>query len=116
MNRIFVLGCAVDSIAKKVATVGSASAGSKVAEILARADTRHLVLADGDVMLPGNLERHSLDWRDVGTRKVDGVKRRLKQIAPHLTVTTIAANLNWQTSAERHADRMVQHCELRSHH
>lgn len=107
-------GRAVDTTAKKVAIVGLGSVGSKVAEILTRADTRHILLADGDVMLPGNLERHSLDWRDVGTHKVDGVKRRLKQIAPHVIVITITANLNWQTSAERHADRMdsIASCDL----
>jgi hypothetical protein len=107
-------GRAADTTAKKVAIIGQGSVGSKIAEILARADTRHMVLVDGDVMLPGNLERHALDWRDIGTRKVDGVARRLKQIAPHINLTAIASNLNWQVSAKAYAGRIetIAACDL----
>jgi molybdopterin/thiamine biosynthesis adenylyltransferase len=105
---------AVETYAKKVALVGLGSVGSKVAEILARADTRHMVLVDGDVMLPGNIERHILDWRDVGVRKVEGVTRRLLQIAPHIDITKAPGNLNWQVSAKGQASRMdaIAGCDL----
>ncbi|MCG5486834.1 MAG: ThiF family adenylyltransferase [Sinorhizobium meliloti] len=50
---------------KKVAIVGAGSVGSKVAEMLLRSGIDTLRIFDGDVFLPGNLERHVLDWREV---------------------------------------------------
>jgi hypothetical protein len=91
-----------------VAVVGAGSVGSKIAETLVRSGIRQIVLADGDVMLPGNIERHILDWRDVGLRKVYGVRQRLLQIAPPTHVTTIEQNLNWQRSSRMHAGQITE--------
>lgn len=88
---------------KSVAIVGAGSVGSKIAETLLRAGGTSLFLFDGDVLLPGNLERHTLDWRDVGSRKVYALKRRLLNIRPGATVHTFAENFNWQRSAVRQA-------------
>ncbi|MGK6313674.1 ThiF family adenylyltransferase [Neorhizobium sp. DT-125] len=88
---------------KQVAIVGAGSVGSKVAEVLLRSGISRLTLVDGDVLLPSNLERHALDWRDVGFRKVHGLKRRLLQIAPGADITAVDSNLNWQRSAKTHA-------------
>jgi hypothetical protein len=54
-------------------------------------------------MLPANLERHALDWRDVGFRKAHGLKRRLLAIVPGADITVVDQNLNWQRSARTHA-------------
>lgn len=59
-------GRAAAAAQQQVAIIGLGSVGSSVAELLLRSGVRRLVLVDGDVMLPGNLERHTLDWRDVG--------------------------------------------------
>lgn len=83
----------------QVAVIGLGSVGSSVAELLLRSGVRRLVLVDGDVMLPGNLERHTLDWRDVGAHKTVAIKRRLLHIAPRAEIEVITANLNWQRSA-----------------
>jgi len=88
---------------KHLVVVGLGSVGSKIAESLLRSGAINLVLIDGDVMLPGNLERHTLDWRDVGFRKVNGVRRRLLNIRPGADIFTVAENLDWQRSASRHA-------------
>lgn len=98
----------------KVAIVGVGSVGSKVAEILLRSGIHRFVLVDGDVMLPANLERHTLDWRDVGARKATAVKRRLTNIVGGATVDVITANLNWQRSAKVHADDIetIAGCDL----
>ena len=88
---------------KQVAIVGAGSVGSKIAEILVRSGVSVLTLIDGDVLLPDNLERHTLDWRDVGLRKVTGLKRRLLCIVPGAEVEVIPDNLNWQRSARMHA-------------
>jgi hypothetical protein len=91
---------------KRVAIIGVGSVGSKIAESLVRAGVRNIALVDGDVLLPGNLERHALDWREIGIRKVSGVERRLRNIAPGASVITVAVNLNWQRSARTHAQQI----------
>ncbi len=88
---------------KLVAVVGAGSIGSKLAECLVRSGIARLRLVDGDVMLPANLERHSLDWRDVGSRKVHALKRRLMAIVPGIDVEVTAENLDWQRSSKSHA-------------
>lgn len=92
-------GRAADVVGKRVAVVGVGSVGSTVAELLTRSGVSRLVLVDGDVMLPGNLERHILDWRDVGLHKVVAVRRRLLHIAPSAGIEVVTSNLNWQRSA-----------------
>jgi len=87
---------------KRIAVIGAGSVGSKIAECLIRSGIHRLVLIDGDVMLPANLERHALDWRDIGFRKVKALKRRLLQIVPGADIQEIADNLNWQRSARTH--------------
>src|SRR5690606_2784507 len=57
---------AAASVGKSVAIVGAGSIGSKMAETLARSGVSKFVLADGDVLLPDNLERHALYWSEVG--------------------------------------------------
>lgn len=87
----------------RVAIVGVGSVGSKLAETLTRSGVRKLHLTDGDVLLPANLERNALDWRDVGVRKVEAVRARLEMIVPAVEVQVEASNLNWQGSARVHA-------------
>lgn len=100
--------------AKRVAIVGVGSVGSKVAESLVRSGICDLFVFDGDILLPGNLERHALDWQDVGHRKVHGIKRRLHLIAPGARVVAIDESLNWQRSAKLHAleTDLLARCDL----
>jgi len=99
---------------KRVAIVGAGSVGSKLAEIVLRSGISTFCLVDGDVLLPGNLERHSLDWSAVGFRKVEGLKRRLLSIVPGANVSVIAENLNWQRSARTHARQVgeIAECDV----
>lgn len=99
---------------KKVAIVGAGSVGSKLAETLLRSGIHNIVVVDGDVLLPDNLERNSLDWRDVGFRKANAVKRRLLHIVPGANIRAIAGNLNWQRSAEVQAEYVgaIAECDL----
>lgn len=99
---------------KRVAIVGLGSVGSKIAEMLLRSGIDKLLLIDGDVFLPTNLERHILDWRDVGFRKVNAVKRRLLNIRPGANIDAKPINLNWQRSAKTHANIIddLAECDL----
>jgi molybdopterin/thiamine biosynthesis adenylyltransferase len=65
---------------QKVAIIGCGSIGSKVALILARSDIRQFVLVDNDIFLRENLVRNDLDWRDVGSDKVDAIAARVKLV------------------------------------
>ena len=88
---------------KRVAVIGAGSVGAKIADSLVRSGISRLLVADGDVLLPANLERHVLDWRDVGFRKVTALKRHLLQIMPGADITVFEQNLNWQRSARTHS-------------
>lgn len=76
---------------RMVAIVGCGSVGSKVAATLTRAGIGTLVLVDGDLLLPGNLVRNELDWREVGLNKPDALAARLRDINP--SVKTIPRKL-----------------------
>lgn len=67
-------------VARKVAVVGCGSLGSKLAVMLARAGVGKYLLIDADVMLPENLVRHDLDWRDMGAHKAAAVARRIQLV------------------------------------
>jgi hypothetical protein len=121
-RKVFVLpdqaearsGRAPEALERRAAVVGAGSVGSKMAEILVRSGISRLTLVDGDVMLPGNTERHALDWRDVGFRKVHGLKRHLLHISPGADIVVVDENLNWQRSARTHAGQIasIADCDL----
>jgi hypothetical protein len=98
----------------KVAVIGAGSVGSKIAETLVRSGVRDLLLVDGDVLLPPNLERNALDWSSVGARKVDGLRARLLAIAPDAKVRAVAETLSWQRSPRTHAAQIesITRCEI----
>jgi hypothetical protein len=84
---------------KKVGFVGCGSLGSKVAAILARSGVGKFVLTDDDLLLPDNLVRNDLDWRDVGTHKAQALARRLEFVNPAVEVDEWNVRLGGQTSA-----------------
>jgi hypothetical protein len=67
---------------RKVGVVGCGSVGSKIAVMVARSGARRFLLVDDDIMLPDNLVRHDLDWREIGTHKADSVARRIQLVNP----------------------------------
>jgi len=66
---------------KRVGIVGLGSVGSKIAVSLARSGIKRFVLVDHDIMMPANVVRHQLDWRDVGKHKVDCISDVLRLTA-----------------------------------
>lgn len=85
--------------ARKVAIVGCGSVGSKLAVMLARSGVGKFLLVDDDVMLPDNLVRHELDWREMGGHKVDGVARRIGLVNPGAECDTRQYRLGGQQSS-----------------
>jgi hypothetical protein len=87
-----------EAAGKAVGIVGLGSVGSKLATTLARSGVRRFVLVDEDVLLPENLARNDLDWRDVGEHKVHATKRRLELIGPGVEVEVVDLHLTGQES------------------
>lgn len=84
---------------RKVAIVGCGSFGSKLAVMQARSGVGKFLLVDDDVMLPDNLVRHELDWREMGAHKVDGVARRIGLVNPRAECDTRQYRLGGQQSS-----------------
>jgi sulfur-carrier protein adenylyltransferase/sulfurtransferase len=85
---------------KSVALIGCGALGSKVGTMLARCGTGRFVLVDDDILLPDNLIRHDLDWRDVGTHKAAALQRRLQLVNPTVETTRWQTRLAGQESNE----------------
>ena len=83
---------------RKVAIVGCGSIGSKIAVLLARAGVKDFVLVDDDLLLPENMIRHDLDWREIGTHKVESVARRIELVNPAARCKTRIHRLGGQES------------------
>lgn len=84
--------------AASVGLVGCGSLGSKIATSLARSGVRRFTIVDDDVLRPGNLVRHDLDWHSVGRHKADALADRLRAIDASVTVTTRRHRLGGQES------------------
>jgi ThiF family protein len=99
---------------KRVGVVGLGSAGSKIAVALARSEVSRFVLVDDDVLLPENLVRHTLDWRDVGEHKVVGLREQLRLISPASEVEIWPFQLAGQeaTAATAGALKSLSECDL----
>jgi sulfur-carrier protein adenylyltransferase/sulfurtransferase len=84
---------------RRVGLVGCGSIGSKIAVMLARSGVGRFLLIDDDIMLPDNLVRHELDWREVGTHKVAAVARRINLVNPSAHCETREHRLGGQQSS-----------------
>lgn len=68
--------------------LGCGSVGSLVALELARAGVGTFVLIDNDIVEYHNICRHQCGVHEVGSFKVDAMKKRILDINPHATVVT----------------------------
>lgn len=99
---------------KRVGVVGLGSAGSKITISLARSGVRDFLLVDDDIFLPENVERHTLDYRNVGEHKVDGVKGQLEALTAHMKVEVAQLKLSGQEASSSVSYRLKQlsNCDL----
>lgn len=86
-------------IEHRVALIGCGSLGSKVATTLARSGIGKFLLVDDDLMLPDNIVRNGLDWRDVGFHKADALARQLSLVNPSADVSFREYRLGGQHSS-----------------
>jgi molybdopterin/thiamine biosynthesis adenylyltransferase len=85
--------------AKKVAVIGCGSMGSKIATMLARSGVGKFVLVDDDILLPENLVRNELDWRDVARHKVDALADKLQYVRATVACQRYRRSLGGQESS-----------------
>lgn len=103
-----------DLTGKDCAVVGVGAAGSKIALMLARMGASRLVLVDQDVLLPENLVRHVLDWRDVTRHKARAVADAVRNVRAGIEVRPINLHLTGQESSAALdvATRAIGDCDL----
>lgn len=93
---------------KAISLWGCGALGSHVAEFLARAGARRLVLHDSGVVTPGILTRQLFSDGDIGRYKVSALSARLKAIRPGIEIEEHPGNLltgplsveDWTDSAD----------------
>lgn len=87
--------------AASVLLVGAGGLGSPAALYLAAAGVGHLGIVDADVVELSNLQRQVLHGtRDVGRPKVTSAEARLRDLNPHVEVTTYHARLTSANAME----------------
>ncbi|HEY4381397.1 MAG TPA: ThiF family adenylyltransferase [Acidobacteriaceae bacterium] len=84
---------------RKVAIIGCGSLGSKIAAMLARSGVEKFVLVDDDILLPENLVRNDLDWREVTMHKVDALSEKVQYIRPGALCERYKRSLGGQESS-----------------
>lgn len=84
---------------KTVGIVGCGSVGSKVAASLCRTGVSKFLLIDDDIFFPGNAVRNELDLSVTGAHKAVGLRERLKNLAPEVSVREFRMTLGGQESA-----------------
>lgn len=84
---------------KTVGLVGCGSVGSKVAASLCRTGVGKFLLIDEDIFFPGNVVRNELDLSVTGAHKAFGLRERLTNLAPQVSVKAFRMTLGGQESA-----------------
>lgn len=74
---------------KKVAVIGCGSVGGHIAIEMAKAGVLNLTLIDADILNYDNVLRHALGNDDVGSLKVEGLKRDLEKNVPFVKVRAL---------------------------
>jgi molybdopterin/thiamine biosynthesis adenylyltransferase len=100
--------------AMTIVVVGLGSLGSKIAVSLARSGARKFALLDADVLLPQNLVRNDLDWRDVGFAKVEATAERIRLVAPGADVLALSLEVAGQENphATARLAELIGNCDL----
>lgn len=69
--------------ARRVGVVGAGALGSQIAALLARAGVGEFFFVDPDIVTPGIVVRHQLNYNDVGLSKVSAMQRAVALINPY---------------------------------
>lgn len=78
---------------KSVSIWGCGALGANLAIYLGQAGVRKLILRDNGLVTPGILVRQPYAYADIGSRKVDALKKKLLSIHPPLEVKEHSSNI-----------------------
>ena len=73
----------------RVVLIGAGALGSMIGELLVRAGVWDITIIDHDVVLAGNLVRHTLTLDDLGKNKAEALVRRLASISPSVRAVAV---------------------------
>jgi len=93
-NTGYVDGATQDKIRVSRLLIAGCGLGASTAIAAARMGFQHFVLIDGDTVDPHNLNRQFYDFDDVGTPKVQALKKHILRINPEARVEAVQANLD----------------------
>ena len=91
---------------KNVEIWGCGAIGTHVAESIARAGAKRIVLYDNGRVMPGVLVRQRFEDDDIGLSKVEALAKRLVRIDPNITIERNYRNLFNILDVERGADEV----------
>jgi len=75
--------------ASRVVLIGAGALGSMIGELLVRAGVWDITILDHDLVLAGNLVRHTLTLDDLGKNKAEALARRLASISPSVRAVAV---------------------------
>lgn len=73
-------------VRKNILIIGAGCIGSVVSELLVRSGSYNITILDGDLLVVGNLCRHTLGLIDIGGSKAKLLSERLNSINPHARI------------------------------
>lgn len=74
--------------------IGCGALGSNIAEYLARAGVLELTLMDGEILVAGNLTRHTLSLNEILKSKAEMIQERLSVCSPLIKTRSICEKLS----------------------
>lgn len=77
----------------RIAVVGCGAIGSFAADLLFRCGVRHLTLADGERLRPGNVVRHLAGLPHIGLHKTEAVRLCLAEVDPNVAAVRTTGGL-----------------------
>lgn len=98
-------GLGRDAAAEPMLLLGAGSLGSAVGVALSRAGATDIVVMDGDVLIGGNLVRHTLGVGDVAAFKAERVAARMNDANPHASAVGVPTEFPAGVGG-RHRDRI----------
>jgi molybdopterin-synthase adenylyltransferase len=93
-NTGYVDASTQDKIRSCRLLIAGCGLGASTAIAATRMGFQHFVLIDGDTVDAHNLNRQFYDFDDVGTAKVQALKKHILRINPEATVEAVQANLD----------------------
>jgi hypothetical protein len=104
-NNGYITSSVQDRIREARVLFAGCGLGSGPVICAARAGFQHFVLIDGDTVDAHNLNRQFFDFDDIGTPKVEALKKHILRINPDAKVEAVHANVD-QANAQALVDRV----------